>query len=887
MEGVRLGKEELVRAYGVSQRLAVRVGALLAKGFEVSGTLLEIAGPGSAIEKLLLHPEMLASAERPTVEAIRRLARETGAASEGELALAESPSGGRVLALEEELLAQEGWRGQAAPEPTALAPQPSAPLHPAGQPGFGALPVLDRKEASGLFSAEEIARLKLDALAGRDADERVSALRKLVYAPISAHEKGGIYLRALLDSAGPVRSEAMKAIVSLGFNRDMADAIQTLFAGRGRARAAALRRIGDLMGRLNPGERKIALAVLLETFRGSQLKGPNDPMLELLDEADAILAESPEIVPEMARVYIQHLLAEPASLGETLRDRLARLAAAAPAAVLGQVWEEIGTVSEPGSRALLLGLLIEAEPDEERRIRLCGIVTEELGRGEQAELMRQKLGHALVKLGPPAAEALLGRFAAASNPERAALVQFLDAVCVDQPLPPATLNRIADLLLEALKMADGRLRAEILNTRVFAHPQLSPEFRRSAAQALLPLLRSPDRPESADRAAALLETLGEVAAEGLLDLARKQPGAPEAEVALRALGRILAAHPVERLAQPAYEFLSRRVAAPATAQGGAAAALGLVASSPAVSAEEARKALELLLGRLGRVRWNGDLVEAIGRVCAGAGIPAEQRIKVSHLLGQIIERPSSKDDARLREVQTPRGKVYEITGRVEFDSETLPAAVRGLEAIALSPETTPALRRQVAEQLLRTWEGVGKWTVIWGPRAAETLVQTLGRIGASELSDGPTRARIAQGLLLGIERLSVVRALEAIFNLGPATPELGGLAAPAGVKLLDYWILPEITPEELQAVLSAAAGAACRPEIPARSPQARRLRERASELLLDALCAGHPWARPALQKMRDSAAIPARMRKEIAGRLEQAISVLRVDRGKTKEGNHR
>ncbi len=551
--------------------------------------------------------------------------------------------------------------------------------------------------------------------------------------------------------------------------------------------------------------------------------------------------------------------------------------------MLGQVWEEIGTVSDPRSRALLLGLLIEAEPDQERRVRLCGIVSEELVRGGQAEVMRQKLGHALVKLGAPAAEALLRRFAGASNPERAALVQFLDAVSVDQPLPPETLNRIADLLLESLKLADIRLRAEVLNTRLFAHPQLSPEFRRSAAQALLPLLRSADRPESSDRAAALLEALGETAAEGLLDLARKHPAAPEAETALRSLGRILAARPLERLALPAYEFLSRRVAAPATAQGGAAAALGLIASSPAVSPDEARKALELLLGRLGRVRWHGDLVEAIGRVCAGAGIPAEQRIKVSHLLGQIIERPSSKEDARLREVQTARGKVYEITGRVEFDSETLPAAVRGLEAIALSPETTPALRRQVAEQLLRVWEGVGKWTVIWGPRAAETLVQTLGRIGASDLSDGPTRARIVQGLLLGIERLSVVRALEAILNLGPATPELGGLAAPAGIKLLEHWIQPEITPEELQAVLSAAAGAACRPEVPSRSPQARRLRERASELLLDALCTGYPWARATLQKMRDSAAIPARMRKEIAARLDQAISVLRLDRGRTKD----
>jgi transposase len=96
--------------------------------------------------------------------------------------------------------------------------------------------------------------------------------------------------------------------------------------------------------------------------------------------------------------------------------------------------------------------------------------------------------------------------------------------------------------------------------------------------------------------------------------------------------------------------------------------------------------------------------------------------------------------------------------------------------------------------------------------------------------------------------------------------------------LLDHWIQPEITPEELQAVLSAAVGAACRPEIPARSPQARRLRERVSELLFDALRTGHPWARPTLQKMRDSAAIPARMRKEIGARLDQAVSVLRMDR---------
>ena len=107
MEGVRLDRDELIRAYGISQRLAVRIGALLAKGLEVSATLLEMAGPGSALEKLLLHPEMLAGAERLDVEALKKLAAETGASREGELAIAPCANG-RVLALQEEILAEQG-----------------------------------------------------------------------------------------------------------------------------------------------------------------------------------------------------------------------------------------------------------------------------------------------------------------------------------------------------------------------------------------------------------------------------------------------------------------------------------------------------------------------------------------------------------------------------------------------------------------------------------------------------------------------------------------------------------------------------------------------------------------------------------------------------------
>ena len=57
IEGIR--SEAALRALGLPRRTVVRLGALLAKGLSFSEALLETAGRGSAIEKLLLEPSLL------------------------------------------------------------------------------------------------------------------------------------------------------------------------------------------------------------------------------------------------------------------------------------------------------------------------------------------------------------------------------------------------------------------------------------------------------------------------------------------------------------------------------------------------------------------------------------------------------------------------------------------------------------------------------------------------------------------------------------------------------------------------------------------------------------------------------------------------------------
>jgi len=876
MQGIRLSPDDIVKTFGISRRLAVRIGALLSKKIEVTATLVEIAGPGSPVEKLLLHPNMLSEAATLDTGAANALAVETGADAEGAFVVIRSDNH-RLLALEEELLAQAG--ADAAPIeklPTLIRPEKGLAPHE----------LLDRQEISHLFNSEEIARIKLDALAGPSAEARISALRKLTYAPLSPQEKGGIYLRVLLDPAAGVRSEAIKGLESLGFNRNTADAIQAAFDEHARKHNAALARIGELLSTLQPAEVRIVLAVLIEMFRETPPAGPRDALLQVLGRAVPIIADHAEVIPELTRICVQHLINEPLRVGPALRDLLLTLAqtagkvsAGAERAVLDKLWEELPTVTARVPRALLLAMLMEAEEDDSRRSALCELGVAELVREDQDELTRQKLGHNMVALGTSAAQAILKHFASAPGPERALLVSFLDILCSEQSLSGEQRNEVARHLVKALKGANRRLRMEILRTRVFHQPDLDPALRQSLARDLLPLLAPTEQPDVADRAAMLLECLGEAAAGELFGMLRRAPAVPQADIAARSLGAILADEDaannkiLRKMSQPVIRFLSRHISHPAHPLGGYAVALARIATSPIASAQDARDAFDLISGIFGKASYHAEAVEAIARLVTCDAVTARQRLKAAHQLGALVERPDDANEALLREIETDKGKLFELAGRIDFASATLPAAIQGLCNLALAKKTSSVLHDHIVDQLLRVWKGVAAWKLIWGPHSAEELAHAVGRIGADPHTTPATRLRVIKALATGMERLSVVRALGHVFAQPCETPTAAKLVVNTALDLLEKWIEPDITPEELGLVLTAAAHAAAQPEISSRGAHARNLRTRTAQLLFDALAAGHPWSVEPLEMMRDCAAVGKRLRNDIAARLKNALAV--------------
>src|ERR1043166_1781343 len=100
MNGVR--KVEEIAGLGLSNRLLVRVGALLRKNLSITAAVLESAKAGAPMESLLLDTPVLERAGNLDTASLRELAASAGRQDLAQsLAINTAPDGVKVLCLQE------------------------------------------------------------------------------------------------------------------------------------------------------------------------------------------------------------------------------------------------------------------------------------------------------------------------------------------------------------------------------------------------------------------------------------------------------------------------------------------------------------------------------------------------------------------------------------------------------------------------------------------------------------------------------------------------------------------------------------------------------------------------------------------------------------------
>ena len=889
IRGVR--KPEEARALGLSRRLMVRLGALLKKSVEITPAVLEAAKPGTPLEILLLDPQLLDRAQALDTQTLENLASAhlPPAAAALDLAVVPSDGGSRVICLREEVEGGEGWDASEAPPQAAAAPDADAvlpmPLFAQGASGSSGT-----AGSEALFTRLELDKLRLKLVTAASAAERIEALRILAHAPLSPHEKAEAIFIGLDDREAAVRGGAAELLFVLGAEADLGESLRALGQEQREPRLrAAERLVKRISGSAKDLERGAAAVGALAALKVEADGAISAALIQLLSGCATALVRNPSRLAELARVVLGKLAAasdrssdaRTAELVFTPAHRLFRaLGKAAPEIVLPLLRAEREKATDVATDAFLLEMLLDLQPPGSpgapEALRQCAAF---LAQDTQESRESRTIGMSLAAHGEQALLQLAGAFSAATPGAQKYFLRLMDDIVRFQKPSPEAKELAAGCLLHALESGARGLRMVAMHCRCASDQELSESIRGKLARCILNACSDFGFKTDIEIAEDGLARIGLPALAPLLE--RIGPASPaEARVqAVRILGALALElkaprgqmrRTAEALTQVLRDLQALRGELEFPDRGALHAAMGKIASSPAVS----RQAVEVVVRNLLQATGDGEKLSRIGALegltWLGAARHADPQLiaTVSGLIRNAMDQAHTELVSETREVDGE--KVIEITQGEDL-VVMLPIAFAGISRIVRSGSCPPAFAREMVQFLLGRWRKIVTGEMVWGPANAMEAVRALKEIGCHPGLADELRMEILKALAPRLIQAPVLQAVGAILSGADGPPTCAaaltlGLAV-AGRRQSDGRYDPEDRPDILRAAGRIAARRHLGTPDEKGREQARRFREQVVEDLFHGakdLVAG---AAEELVRIREAKVLPQTAQESLERRL--------------------
>ncbi|HOX38832.1 MAG TPA: hypothetical protein PL033_12650 [Candidatus Brocadiia bacterium] len=890
-------REELETRFGLGRRLSARLLLLARKGLGMTETVLESAAPRSKVEELLLSDEILDEAERLDSERLMILAARFGLRGSENLEICPDENGARMIAFSEEMLVEGMGKF---PDPgapgginNALAIQKrESGTIMAGDAG-GAFSI---EEARGLFTPEEMARLKLATLTSKDPGERVEAMRRFMLSPAAMSDKARLFAGVLIDatSGSQVRAEAVRCLERLGLSGELSDAIRGLFGGRSEQTVFNVERLGMMMAAAGDGERSLIRSVLLELLEESGDMAVQRAAIAVLSASCGGMSDDRNQFDRFMRAVLKRFIAAPSEMRDCARSCLHAMAQSDSASVSEQLWRELNTTQDHDLRSFIMTMITQLSDSPVFTSDLAGAIVEEMIQSRASEQERARLRFGLVRLGEPGVKAILKRLPHLPHAQRPPMIRHLDILCSETDVGSEILNDAIEALIDLLKIGDRSTRRTILESRVCAAAGIELERRARLARTLLENIRDFRLKETVSGVQSTMISLGAPTIAPLLDFLESDCDTMQGDALVEALAEIvvkaeIAGEISEGEVLGAIDFCMGIFDREGHTRGGFTLALSRMCGSCVAGRERFPTLLRRFTDRIWKSPYSYAMLDAMGIAAGSPNCPDAARVELCSRFTNILNMTPPQEIGHRR--KTDDGDIYVFGKEIDFDTLIIPAAVRGLERVCVAGNTPEGMRSNIVKSLLTLWEGVAKVRVVWSPAGIDALVHAMSASARSANLPVESRLMLGQALLqFAHQKLNVVRALG---DIGAQSADSSGMAAfdldAGGLLLKEYDNIEMRDNERRQAILNSLVKIAANRSLDAAARTAsvklrgteqtlgRRLEEfraKTVQTCFRALREGYPFAREPLEALRDCPALRNDLRDEIAARLTKAFGLV-------------
>ncbi len=626
----------------------------------------------------------------------------------------------------------------------------------------------------------------------------------------------------------------------------------------------------------------VALTAALTSEGSARIRGH---VLSSLAGAAGVLAAFPERLGEVLRHLVELLVGDYRATVAGAGRLLEALRSAAGAELAEVLRAELEKTRAPRVRTLLLthlAAMARESAGESEVSKTCSMLAGEFAAGDQNAADRQTLGAELFQMpAEGAARAILEHFSAAKPGAQRYFLRLLADLCRYRRVSDGAVGAAGEVFLRCLQGASKELRLGVFETLLPADPRLSAELRAKLAAAYMDNFSDLVFKADVELAESTLARLGQPALAPLLE--RLEPGWPASDRvrACRAIGEMGRLAAAGEIADPGVRDQLREAARRLLAIPGArfpdAGVLAVAAGKLTAALEDEPEALETAWNRIAGMKLSpAARLEALSWVASGRAAKREMAEAAAGGLLKELTAPEPESLGEVTELRAGTERTLELSGAASDFVAAMPAVVRSLARVALSPAADARLRSRVLTALINRWRDLVSGRRIWGPAAATTMIEGLRELACHASARPAEKLEVIRALGLRLVDPPAMRAISEVLAADSGGRELAAPAASAALALLGLRDSRGRIPEEdREHILRALARILGRREIETSTPRTAKLRERILGELFEGLSDDVPGLYEALTDLAASGNLAEELRAEISERLAARRSLVR------------
>ncbi|MDA0840080.1 MAG: hypothetical protein O3B01_22615 [Planctomycetota bacterium] len=835
------------------------------KKIGLSAVVAEMAEPGSPMEQLLLKGGLHEDPEF-TQEDLNSKYQDAGGDDLLSLVAWED---WRVISLEEETAAQEGW---------AAAGRDMVKVNTNEVSLISSSKFFEGAES--LFTEEDVRRLKLTAVTSADLNERIRAIRQLLLSSAPANAKASVFINLLGDPDARIRTEAANALEGLGLNTNVAGAIGDMAEGNSKQRLLAARRLTPLIE--NGGELEvfvIARSLLRSLDSESELE-VREAILEAFTSAGPQISKHEVEREAVVQILVQQLREFPDRLRPQTTKALQALAQDFNTPVVRQLWDQIRNESELKTRIHILCFLSTREMPEDIEAVVIERMAIELANLRSNDEDSIRLGNLLLHHGENTCRSLLDALPEAHHLQRTHIVEILDRVASDSERPVSTELKVevARMFLSSLKTAELNVRLAIIQGDLVADPNIDQETRHQLISEIFANLHDYNNPRTAGLVESTISGMGLSAVEPLLSIVQHATRHESRKEALLVLGKVFtklikSKEPVQEIAAKSIKLCRELAAGESVEMAGAAMdTLGDICSCPLIPPKLLEEVSGGLRESLSTSSRAFELLHALGKICGNPSTPIQERLDTTNLFLQLFRSDLPEVSQEVTEVDFER--IYAFGNEILAYTDMLPTLLQGFKDIILSPQMPVSLRERILAALLSKWETVLDYREIWGPGNQSLMLKMLKEIALSDITPEENLLKIFNQIRVQYERPPYLAATGEISIARQDLPSIGDAAAVTLKAALAYWVdRDRIERSDEPSILMALGRLIAVHKLGDDPAVEGQLRARVLDLLYNALRQKVKGVDLVLKELTTRSGLPEKLKEEIQSRLKNAFAL--------------